>query len=145
MMWIHPAASEGREPPQANTSLRLVKFGVIAALSATPGLGQSQATCLTVDNFQTMIPKKSQNPSARLLLHGRQGGDFVIPEAQGPMPGPHELQIHWISQQSHYDASGKYSLEQSLICTREVLIEADQRLAIHLQLDDFSPLDIDSD
>lgn len=93
----------------------------------------------------TLIPENSQNPSARLLLHGRQGGDFVIPEAQGPMPGAHELQIHWISQQSHYDASGKYSLEQSLICTREVLIEADQRLAIHLQPDDFSPLDIDSD
>ena len=61
------------------------------------------------------------------LLHGRQGGDFVI-RSSGAYAETHELQIHWISRQSHYDASGKYSLEQSLICTREVLIEADPKV-----------------
>ena len=73
----------------------------------------------------TLIPEDLRNPSARLLLHGRQGGDFAIPEAQGPMPGAHELQIHWISQQGHYDASGKYSLEQRLVCIRQVQIQPD--------------------
>ena len=57
----------------------------------------------------------------------------------------HQVQIHWISQQESYDASGKYSLEQSLICTRNVLIEADRTLDIRLQQEDFSPMNINRD
>ena len=87
----------------------------------------------------TLIPEDVQNPSARLLLHGRQDGGFAIAEDQGPMPGPHEVQIRWISRQASYDASGKYSMEQSLICVRNVVIAPDQRLDIRLQPQDFSP------
>ena len=93
----------------------------------------------------SLIPEDVRNPSARLLLHGRHGDGFEISAAQGPVPGMHEVQIHWISQQESYDASGKYSLEQSLICTRNVLIEADRTLDIRLQQEDFSPMNINRD
>tara|TARA_B100000902_G_scaffold364264_1_gene384084 strand:+ start:437 stop:1600 length:1164 start_codon:yes stop_codon:yes gene_type:complete len=87
----------------------------------------------------TLIPEDAHNPPARLLLHGRQDGAFVIAEDQGPMPGPHEVQIRWISRQASYDASGKYSMEQSLICVRNAVVAPDQPLDIRLQPQDFSP------
>jgi hypothetical protein len=73
------------------------------------------------------------------LLHGRQDGAFAIAEDQGPMPGPHEVQIRWISRQASYDASGKYSMEQSLICVRNAVIAPDQPLDIRLRQEDFVP------
>ena len=87
----------------------------------------------------TLIPEDVQNPPVRLLLHGRQDGAFAIAEDQGPMPGPHEVQIRWISRQASYDASGKYSMEQSLICVRNAVIAPDQPLDIRLRQEDFVP------
>jgi len=72
-------------------------------------------------------------------VHGRQGGAFAITADAGPMPGIHEAQIRWISQQSSYDASGKYSIEHSLTCIRSVEIMPNQPLNIRLQPEDFSP------
>ena len=87
----------------------------------------------------TLIPEDIQSPPARLFLHGRRDGAFVIAEDQGPMPGPHEVQIRWISRQASYDASGKYSMEQSLICFRNAVIAPDQPLDIRLRPEDFVP------
>ena len=87
----------------------------------------------------TLIPEDPQNPPARVLVHGRQGGAFAITADAGPMPGIHEVQIRWISQQSSYDASGKYSIEHSLTCIRSVEIMPNQPLNIRLQPEDFSP------
>ena len=67
----------------------------------------------------TLIPEHSQHPIARTLLHQRDGGEFLIAKENGPIVGRHTLQIHWVSQQPNYDASGRYSLERSLMYERQ--------------------------
>ena len=86
----------------------------------------------------TLIPEHPEHPTVRTILHQRDGGTFLIAAKHGPIPGPHTLQIHWVSQQAAYDASGQYSLERSRSYERSVDIVANQRLDLNVLSNEFS-------
>lgn len=86
----------------------------------------------------TLLPEHMQHPVARTILHQRDGGDFAIPVEQGPIPGRHRLQIHWVSERANYDASGQYSMENSRLYQQEIDLRAGERLTLRLVPEDFS-------
>lgn len=61
----------------------------------------------------TLIPEDPQAPIARVMANRSADGHFTIAAEQGPVPGPHRVEIHHISDQYPHVATGVYSIDDA--------------------------------
>jgi len=62
----------------------------------------------------TLIPDDSNAPIARTRVYRSSAGAFAIDVDEGPVAGPHTIEIHHVSEQHPYTNSGAYSLSDAV-------------------------------
>lgn len=70
----------------------------------------------------TLIPEELSHPIVRVRVHGDSGGEFLIEESEGPIPGLYAVKVTHESDQSGHSATGIYTLEDARVyeTTREI-------------------------
>lgn len=78
----------------------------------------------------TLIPEDDTAPTARVKFNRSTEGQFIVDTAHGPVPGPHKVVIHYISDQYPHTADGAYTLADAKWFETSVEIARDQPLAL---------------
>ena len=86
--------------------------------------------------FEPRNGKKT--PNARVLVNRSSNGNFTIPKERGPVPGLHWALIRHISEKYPHDATGSYSLDESVLYAAQAEIESGYRLLIKVDESDRS-------
>ena len=84
----------------------------------------------------TLIPEHPNAPLARVcVLTPQAGGRFHLVESEGPVPGPHRVVLHMVSDIYLPDASGSYSMNRALVFEQslKVVSGGDTELALKAQ------------
>jgi len=84
-----------------------------------------------------LIPDHPDHPTARVRINRVGEGVFEIEEARGPVPGPHTLQIHHVSDQYPHASTGIYTLHDSRRHDRKVDVAPGLRIELNLTSSDF--------
>ena len=61
----------------------------------------------------TFVPDDECSPIARVRIHRDAEGIFEIPAAVGPVPGPHRVEVHHLSEQIPHTNVGTYSMDDA--------------------------------
>jgi acetyl esterase/lipase len=80
----------------------------------------------------SFIPQGRQSPMIRVRLTSANAGRFHLDAPNGPVPGPHRMVLHMVSEVYPADSSGYFSLEQAL-CFEE-LIDVTPGVPVHWRL-----------
>jgi acetyl esterase/lipase len=80
----------------------------------------------------SFIPQGQQSPMIRVRLTSANAGRFHLDAPNGPVPGPHRMVLHMVSEVYPADSSGYFSLEQAL-CFEE-LIDVTPGVPVHWRL-----------
>jgi acetyl esterase/lipase len=83
----------------------------------------------------TLIPDDAQAPIARVRTYADGDGKFTIDSDHGPVPGPHTVEVHHVSQQHPYTNSGAYTLHDALRYTLRVDVRQDAALHLRIKSD----------
>jgi len=62
----------------------------------------------------SFIPHRQQSPMVRVRLTSTNAGRFHLDAPDGPLPGPHRMVLHMVSEVYPADSSGDFSLEHAL-------------------------------
>ena len=81
----------------------------------------------------TLLPLDDNAPPARARTSRGEDGRFEIPASHGVVPGPHEVEVHHLSEQFPHTNTGVYTLDDAVryqfgimqIGAEPVLIDAD--------------------
>lgn len=84
----------------------------------------------------TLVPERGDSPLARVRLNAAGGGRFHLDQTQGPVPGPHRLILHKVSDTYPPDTSGLYSMQRALMFERSVEVVPEIPLDWHLKRTD---------
>lgn len=87
----------------------------------------------------TLIPDADTHPLARVRVAAASGGDFTIARPQGPIAGPHRLDVHHVSDLVTPVATGIYTLADARLHSRRVEVVAGRRLLVDVRAEDFEP------
>ncbi len=88
----------------------------------------------------TLIPEDTDHPIARARVQSDSAGRFLIPESEGPIPGPYIIRVIHESNLTSYSATGIYTLEDARVYeTAKEIIEGDA-LALDLAQEDFESI-----
>jgi acetyl esterase/lipase len=89
----------------------------------------------------TLLPDEPNHPIARVRINRASEGEFSIEASRGPVPGPHTLQVHHVSEQYPHVATGIYTLEDSRVHERRVDVAPGEHLELILTEGDFDGID----
>ena len=84
----------------------------------------------------TLIPEHPNAPLARVRLNAAGGGRFHLVESEGPVPGPHRVVLHMVSDIYPLDASGSYSMNRALVFEQSLKVVSGETLNWHLKHSD---------
>lgn len=88
----------------------------------------------------TLIPEDTDHPIARARVQSDSAGRFLIPESEGPIPGPYIIRVIHESNLTSYSATGIYTLEDARVYeTAKEIIEG-EALALDLAQEDFESI-----
>ncbi len=62
----------------------------------------------------TLVPDDERSPITRVRIHRDSEGRFEIPVDVGPVPGPHRVEVHHLSEQIPHTNRGTYSLTDAV-------------------------------
>ena len=79
----------------------------------------------------TFVPDDGNAPTANVRVHSGSDGSFAIAADQGPVPGPHRIEVHQLSTQI-YDRDGGYTLDNARRFELRADIQADATLELNL-------------
>ena len=55
----------------------------------------------------TLIPEHADAPLARVRLNAADGGRYRLEQSEGPVPGPHRLILHMVSDRYRQTTPGR--------------------------------------
>lgn len=84
----------------------------------------------------TLIPEHADAPLARVRLNAADRGRYRLEQSEGPVPGPHRLILHMVSDRYPPDHTGSYSMERALMFEASVQVLAEKPLDWHLKRSD---------
>ncbi len=76
----------------------------------------------------TFLPDDENAPIARVRIHRDTEGMFGIPAAVGPIPGPHRVEVHHVSEQIPHTNTGAYSMDDACRHETRVTVEPGRRI-----------------
>ena len=71
-------------------------------------------------------------PIARVRIHRDSNGVFGIPAEVGPVPGPHRVEVHHVSEQIPHTNTGGYSMDDAVRYDTRVIVEAGEDVELPL-------------
>ncbi len=80
----------------------------------------------------TFVPDDERAPIARVRIHRDTDGMFEIPVGSGPVPGPHRVEVHHVSEQIPHVNTGSYSLDDAGRYDTRVVVEPGRRVELHM-------------
>jgi hypothetical protein len=84
----------------------------------------------------TLVPDRTDAPLARVRLNAADSGRFRLEQSEGPVPGPHRLVLHMVSDTYPSDSSGSYSMDRALMFEGSVEVVPGAPLDWHLKRSD---------
>jgi len=85
----------------------------------------------------TFIPADPTTPIARQKINRGMAGGIEIPEVSGPVPGPHHVEVHHLSERYPHEALSPYTLNDSCCYETDVIIREGE--PVRLELESGSP------
>jgi len=83
----------------------------------------------------TLVPDDANAPIARVRTYSDADGKFTIDSDHGPVPGPHTVEVHHVSQQHPYTSSGVYTLHDAVRYTLRIDIRQGAALNLRIKSD----------
>ncbi len=80
----------------------------------------------------TFVPDDERAPIARVRIHRDTDGMFEIPAGSGPVPGPHRVEVHHVSEQIPHVNTGSYSMDDASRYDTRVVVEPGRRVELHM-------------
>lgn len=108
---------------------RVAVAGELTIDGAAPGLA-----------WVTLLPQDTAAPIARVCINRASKGKFLILCAEGPVSGPHVVEVHQVSEQYPPAATGAYTLSDAKIFRQKMRVENGVALNLEVTSEDFSDL-----
>ncbi|XOV88058.1 MAG: alpha/beta hydrolase [Pseudomonadota bacterium] len=86
----------------------------------------------------SLLPADPDAPLARTKINRSAAGFFEIPAERGPVPGPHTLQVHHISEGYPHTGDGIYTLSEVACYERPVDIQPEITLEWDIAADEWA-------
>ncbi|MDE0349177.1 MAG: alpha/beta hydrolase [Gammaproteobacteria bacterium] len=80
----------------------------------------------------TFLPDDERAPIARVRIHRDSNGAFEIPADVGPVPGPHRVEVHHVSEQIPHTNTGGYSMDDAVRYETRAMVEPGAYVALPL-------------
>jgi acetyl esterase/lipase len=131
----HGAGMASGDPDLAEWPLLLMRWlrssGLLTDTPRTAVKGRATINGTAPGMFWvTLIPVDSNAPIARVKANRSSDGQFEIDSVHGPVPGPHLVEIHHISDIYPHVATGVYSNEDSVCYTLQAEVIAGEFLEL---------------
>ncbi|MEM7079680.1 MAG: alpha/beta hydrolase [Pseudomonadota bacterium] len=117
----------------------LARRGMLSAKPRVPIAGRVLAAGKPMGIvWVSLLPNDADQPLARVRINRDSGGEFTIPADEGPIAGPHRLQVRWVSDHYPHTPAGVYSLAAEKVYETQVDVGEGFRLDLDLQDADWS-------
>lgn len=80
----------------------------------------------------TFIPEDECAPIARVYINRATEGMFEIDAAGGPVPGPHRVEVHHVSDQYPHTNTGAYTLDDACVYRTNLIVEPGKPIGLEM-------------